>query len=233
MLPTEDAIAVGEEMQRRFGLRDWQFTLSATDANRFVIRIAREITGRPEDPGPQPLLSRQRRRDGGHAGRRRGPAARGQRRPAGRPGRDHARRRDQRPRGARARARPRGRRLRAGRAGADQHRHRARRRRLPRAPARAHPRDRDAAGDRRDPHPVLRARAATPRAHGLEPDFLTIGKPIGGGVPVGAYGFTERGGRADHRTHGLGGRRRRRRRRHAGRQRALAGRGRARPSARC
>ncbi len=48
MLPTEDAAAVGEEMQRRFGLRDWQFTLSATDANRFVIRIARQITGRPK-----------------------------------------------------------------------------------------------------------------------------------------------------------------------------------------
>ena len=48
MLPTEDAIAVGEEMQRRFGLRNWQFTLSATDANRFVIRLAREITGRPK-----------------------------------------------------------------------------------------------------------------------------------------------------------------------------------------
>ncbi len=46
MLPTEDALAVGEEMQRRFGLRDWQFTLSATDANRFVIRIARQITER-------------------------------------------------------------------------------------------------------------------------------------------------------------------------------------------
>ncbi len=48
MLPTEDAAIVGEEMQRRFGLRDWQFTLSATDANRFVIRIARQITGRPK-----------------------------------------------------------------------------------------------------------------------------------------------------------------------------------------
>ncbi len=48
MLPTEDAIAVGEEMQRRFGMRDWQFTLSATDANRFVVRIARQITGRPK-----------------------------------------------------------------------------------------------------------------------------------------------------------------------------------------
>jgi glutamate-1-semialdehyde 2,1-aminomutase len=48
MLPTADAISVGEDMQRRFGLRDWQFTLSATDANRFAIRIAREITGRPK-----------------------------------------------------------------------------------------------------------------------------------------------------------------------------------------
>ena len=28
-------------------------------------------------------------------------------------------------------------------------------------------------------------------AHGLDPDFLTIGKAIGGGVPIGAYGFTE------------------------------------------
>jgi glutamate-1-semialdehyde 2,1-aminomutase len=46
MLPTDDAAIVGEEMQRRFGLRNWQFTLSATDANRFVIRIARQITGR-------------------------------------------------------------------------------------------------------------------------------------------------------------------------------------------
>ena len=48
MLPTEDALVVGEEMKRRFGLPDWQFTLSATDANRFVIRLAREITGRPK-----------------------------------------------------------------------------------------------------------------------------------------------------------------------------------------
>jgi glutamate-1-semialdehyde 2,1-aminomutase len=46
MLPTEDGIALGEEMKRRFGLPDWQFTLSATDANRFVIRLARQITGR-------------------------------------------------------------------------------------------------------------------------------------------------------------------------------------------
>jgi len=48
MLPTEDAIWVGEEMARRFGLPYWQFTLSATDANRFSIRLARAITGRPK-----------------------------------------------------------------------------------------------------------------------------------------------------------------------------------------
>lgn len=48
MLPTEDAIWVGNELTRRFGLDYWQFTLTATDANRFVIRIAREITQRPK-----------------------------------------------------------------------------------------------------------------------------------------------------------------------------------------
>ncbi|MGC1490796.1 MAG: transaminase, partial [Candidatus Acidiferrum sp.] len=47
MLPTEDALWVGEDLQRRFGLPFWQFTLTATDANRFSIRIAREITQRP------------------------------------------------------------------------------------------------------------------------------------------------------------------------------------------
>ena len=46
MLPTEDGIFVGEDLKRRFGLPYWQFTLTATDANRFSIRIAREITQR-------------------------------------------------------------------------------------------------------------------------------------------------------------------------------------------
>src|SRR5947207_9076152 len=40
MLPTEDSIWVGEEMARRFGLPTWQFALTATDANRFTIRLA-------------------------------------------------------------------------------------------------------------------------------------------------------------------------------------------------
>jgi len=46
MLPTEDALWVGEDLKGRFGLPYWQFTLTATDANRFSIRIAREITHR-------------------------------------------------------------------------------------------------------------------------------------------------------------------------------------------
>ena len=41
MLPTEDALFVGEDLRKRFGLPYWQFTLTATDANRFSIRIAR------------------------------------------------------------------------------------------------------------------------------------------------------------------------------------------------
>jgi glutamate-1-semialdehyde 2,1-aminomutase len=46
MLPTEDADWVGEELARRFGLPYWQVTTSATDANRFIIRLCRMITGR-------------------------------------------------------------------------------------------------------------------------------------------------------------------------------------------
>ena len=46
MLPTEDAAWVGEELTRRFGVGSWQFALSATDANRWVLRLARHISGR-------------------------------------------------------------------------------------------------------------------------------------------------------------------------------------------
>ena len=48
MLPSEDALWVGDELARRFGLPRWQFALTATDANRFAIRLARELTGRPK-----------------------------------------------------------------------------------------------------------------------------------------------------------------------------------------
>lgn len=47
MLPTEDAIWVGEELSRRFNLPYWQFALTATDANRHALRLARHITQRP------------------------------------------------------------------------------------------------------------------------------------------------------------------------------------------
>ena len=46
MLPTADAEWVGAELQRRFGLPLWSFTLSATDANRWAVRLARLATGR-------------------------------------------------------------------------------------------------------------------------------------------------------------------------------------------
>lgn len=48
MLPTEDAQWVGSELTRRFGMPLWSFTLSATDANRWAIRMARLATGRPK-----------------------------------------------------------------------------------------------------------------------------------------------------------------------------------------
>lgn len=48
MLPTEDSVWVGHELARRFGLPYWQLAMTATDANRFAVRIAREVTGRPK-----------------------------------------------------------------------------------------------------------------------------------------------------------------------------------------
>jgi glutamate-1-semialdehyde 2,1-aminomutase len=48
MLPTEDAVWASQELARRFGVTYWQFALTATDANRFTLRLAREITGRPK-----------------------------------------------------------------------------------------------------------------------------------------------------------------------------------------
>jgi glutamate-1-semialdehyde 2,1-aminomutase len=48
MLPNEDAEWVAEEMSRRFGLSQWSFTLSATDANRWLLRLVRLVTQRPK-----------------------------------------------------------------------------------------------------------------------------------------------------------------------------------------
>ena len=62
MLPTEEAIWVGEELTRRFGVPRWLFTLSATDANRTALRLARQITRPAEGPRLQLLLPRLGRR---------------------------------------------------------------------------------------------------------------------------------------------------------------------------
>jgi glutamate-1-semialdehyde 2,1-aminomutase len=48
MLPTEDAVAVGRLLAERFGLPHWQIATTATDANRFALRVARAVTGRPK-----------------------------------------------------------------------------------------------------------------------------------------------------------------------------------------
>jgi glutamate-1-semialdehyde 2,1-aminomutase len=48
MLPTDDAEWVAAELTRRFGMQAWSYTLSATDANRWALRIARLVTGRPK-----------------------------------------------------------------------------------------------------------------------------------------------------------------------------------------
>ena len=76
---------------RRFGLPLWQFTLSATDANRHAIRYARHVTGRREGRRARLLLPRQRRRDlrdAGPAGSGRTVPRRGNIGPPVRPGRD-------------------------------------------------------------------------------------------------------------------------------------------------
>ncbi|MFZ0322660.1 MAG: transaminase [Actinomycetes bacterium] len=48
MLPGEDAAWVGGELTRRFGLPLWSFSLTATDANRWALRLARLATGKPK-----------------------------------------------------------------------------------------------------------------------------------------------------------------------------------------
>ena len=78
MLPTEDAAAVGAELSRRFGVPAWSFALTATDANRWAIRLLRAVDRAPADPGQQLLLPRLGRRvaDRGRPGRASRAAAR-------------------------------------------------------------------------------------------------------------------------------------------------------------
>lgn len=46
MLPTEDCLWVGQELEKRFGLPYWQVLMTASDANRMALKVAREVTGR-------------------------------------------------------------------------------------------------------------------------------------------------------------------------------------------
>ena len=48
MLPTEDAMEAGRLLTERFGDFRWQIATTATDANRFALRVARAVTGRPK-----------------------------------------------------------------------------------------------------------------------------------------------------------------------------------------
>ena len=48
MLPTEDALAAGALLSETFGDMRWQIATTATDANRFALRVARAVTGRPK-----------------------------------------------------------------------------------------------------------------------------------------------------------------------------------------
>ena len=48
MMPSDDAPWVAAELAQRFGLPIWQMAMTATDANRFVLRFARHLTGRPK-----------------------------------------------------------------------------------------------------------------------------------------------------------------------------------------
>ena len=174
MLPTEDAEWVGAELARRFGLPLWSFTLTATDANRWAIRLARLATGRPKIltfaycyhgsvdeafavPGP----------DGeavARAGQRRRTRAARRRRPGWRSSTTSPGSRSSCAHGDVAGD--------PHRAGADQHRHRAARAGLPRRAARARHPVRRAADDRRDAHVLGRARAARPRAWDLRAGHL-------------------------------------------------------------
>ncbi|MDO4518531.1 MAG: transaminase, partial [Bacillota bacterium] len=48
MMPSLDSLEIGKELEKRFGLPTWQVAMTATEANRYTIRNARALTGRPK-----------------------------------------------------------------------------------------------------------------------------------------------------------------------------------------
>jgi glutamate-1-semialdehyde aminotransferase len=189
MLPTEDAPAVGEEMQRRFGLRDWQFTLSATDANRFVIRICRQITGRSKivvhnhcyhgsvDETFATLVDGETRERDGSVG----PPVRVAETTRVVEINDLEGLERELADGDVACVLIEPALTNIGIVLADDGYHEGVRE-LTRAAGTLLIID--------ETHTLCCGPGGYTRVHGLEPDFLTIGKPIGGGIPTGAYGFT-------------------------------------------
>ena len=163
-----------------------RFALSATDANRWALRLARLVTGRPKVAGLRVLLPRQRRRDLRRARPRRptisrapgnvGPAGAVDRPPGRSSGTTSTSVETSSPTATSPSSSP--------------------NRRSPTSasccPSRASwtgsaswPPLRHAAADRRDPHLLGRLRAAAPRPGACEPDIVVIGKSIAGGIPIG------------------------------------------------
>jgi glutamate-1-semialdehyde aminotransferase len=190
MLPTEDAIAVGEEMRSRFGLPNWQFTLSATDANRFVIRLARQVTGRPKilvhnhcyhgsaDETVVNLVDGEVKPRPGNIGPPVDPAA--TTRVVEINDIDALERELAHGDVACVLFEPALTNI--GIVLADDGYHDA---------VRALTKEHGSLLVIDETHTLCCGPGGYTRAYGLEPDILTIGKPIGGGVPTGAYGFTE------------------------------------------
>ena len=191
MLPTEDAIAVGRLLVERFGLPHWQVATTATDANRFALRVARAVTGRPKilvfngcyhgtvDETFVRLV------DGRAVNR---PGLLGQ---VDRPDATRARGGVQRPAGTRARAVSRRRGVRHHRAGDDELVHGVARRRLSLRIAAPDPRDAGTLLLIDETHTISTGPGGYTRAHGLEPDLFVLGKPVAGGVPASVWGFTD------------------------------------------
>ena len=179
MLPTEDAAWVGEELARRFGVPQWSFALTATDANRWALRLCRaDRRGRPvrRSSSATATTAPSTRRSPSSTGVR--PRSRARATSAPPSIRRSTTRvvRVQRPRRRRARARRRRRRLRADRARADEHRHRPARARLPRG---ACARPATATGTLLiidETHTISAGPGGCTAAWGLRPDLVTIGK---------------------------------------------------------
>ena len=224
MLPSADAVWVGEELARRFGLPSWQLAMSATDANRFVLRFARYLTGRPADRRHGLVLPRHRRRD----------PRRARRRPGRRPARCARARRSTSPRRPPSCRSTTSTRSTAGSRVGDVAC-------LLMEPAltnigivlpdpgyldgrpRDHPAARRAAGQRRDPHALRRTRRRHRRL-GPGPRHRGGGQADRRRHPVRGVRHERRGGRAALRADARPRDRRRRCRRHPHRQRARPGR---------